>query len=282
MKLLITHQKNKYFITLIKILQGYIQEYIQSNSKSISIVIPAYNEEKRIKPVLEEICHYIKSNKVPWNIIVSIDGTDGTENVVKELIENNPFLKYIKGKGRGGKGAAIKKAIELSSGEFTLLMDADGSISLKDIVKFTDYLTIHDVILFDRYSLEKNLIPLHRRIPSRGFNILVKVMLGVRAEDTQCGYKIVKTEYLRAAFEKISFSNAFFDVAMIYYLKKSGANIKEIPVEYKHSDASKFSVLGLVLGQGISLFGFRLRNSPFWKYVPKNIVRLYYRKFRWI
>lgn len=264
-------------------MQEYIQETVQYNNlRSISIVIPAYNEENRIRPVLEEICEYIKLNKMPWNIIVSIDGDDDTEAIVKTMRANNNFLDYIRGNGRGGKGSAIKKAVKLSSGEFTLLMDADGSISLREIVGVIHYLDFYDGIIFDRYSNKNNLIPLYRKIPSRGFNILVRGILGIKVKDTQCGYKLIESRRLRTVFKKISFSNAFFDVAMLYYLKKSGANMKEISVEYEHSNESKFNIFGLILGQGISLLGFRIRNSPLWNYIPNSLVKLYYRKFRWM
>ena len=107
-------------------------------------------------------------------------------------------------------------------------------------------------------------------------------MLGIRVNDTQCGYKIIKTEYAKKAFRKISITNTFFDVALIFYLKKIGARIMEIPVGYNHDGESKFNVVSEILGQGSSLLAFRIRNSRFYRYVPKQLVDLYYRKFRWI
>ena len=163
-----------------------------------------------------------------------------------------------------------------------MLMDADGAVALKDMVKYIGLLEMFDFINFDRYSFFGNRIPLARRVASRGFNILVKAMLGIRVNDTQCGYKIMKTEYARKAFQKISITNTFFDVALIFYLKKIGARIMEIPVGYYHDRDSKFNVFSEVIGQGSSLLAFRIRNSRFYRYVPKQLVDLYYRKFRWI
>jgi len=249
---------------------------------TFTIIIPAYNEEKRIKPVLEEICTYIGSNNLPWNVIVSIDGDDGTELLLRDFAAHYPFLSYLKGSGRNGKGSAIKRAINSATGEFVMLMDADGSISLDSVVPSLNLLGNFDVIIFDRYSDPENKMPFVRRFASRGFNVLVRGALGIKVRDTQCGYKIMRTSYARKAFDDISVSNTFFDVALLYYLKEHGADLTEVPVKYSHGDESKFNTVGEVLGQGVSLFGFRIRHSRFWKYIPKKLIDLYYRKFRWI
>ena len=262
---------------------SYSSENLSFNIEStFTIIIPAYNEEKRIKPVLEEICTYIGSNNLPWNVIVSIDGDDGTELLLKDFAAHYPFLTYLKGSGRNGKGGAIKRAINAATGEFVMLMDADGSTSLDSLVPSLNLLGNFDVIIFDRYSDADNKMPFVRRFASRGFNVLVRGALGIKVRDTQCGYKIIRTSYAKKAFDNISVTNAFFDVALLYYLKKHGAGIIEVPVRYNHGDESKFNTVGLVLGEGISLFGFRIRHSRFWKYIPKKLIDLYYRKFRWI
>jgi len=270
-------------MTLIPALQSYAQDLQEiSIQKNISIIIPAFNEEKRIKPVLDEICEYINSKKLPWNIIVSIDGNDGTESIVREMMIQYPFLSLLRGRGRNGKGGAIKRAVNVSVNDYIMLMDADGSISMDEMFRSLDLLDFYDVIVFDRYSNNENDIPFIRRFASRGFNLLVKGALGIRVNDTQCGYKIMRSQYARDAFEKISVTNAFFDVALFYYMKKNGARSVEIPVKYRHGEESKFNVIGLILGQGTSLLAFRLRNSRFYKYIPEKLVTLYYRKFRWI
>ena len=89
-------------------------------------------------------------------------------------------------------------------------------------------------------------------------------------------------DYSKSAFDKISVSNTFFDVALFYYMKMEGDRSVEIPVVYRHDEGSKFNVIGLTLGQGASLMAFRIRNSRFYKYLPEKIVELYYKKFRWI
>ena len=249
---------------------------------SVTIIIPAYNEESRIKGVLDEISDFVSTNKADWDLIVSVDGDDGTADIVRRYSSKYPFIKLNRGTERGGKGNAIKRVVSYSRGDFTLIMDADGSVRLDDIVNNIHYLHNYDALLFDRYSNPENSIPFRRRIPSRGFNILVRVFLKVKVKDTQCGYKIIRTDIVKEAFNRIGVTNTFFDVALLYHIRKMGARLKEIDVKYLHNEESKFNVFPEIIGQGVSLFAFILRHSRFYKYIPNWARELYLRKFRWI
>jgi len=250
--------------------------------KPFSILIPAYNEEKRISPVLQEISSFIYTNNLPWQVIVAVDGNDGTSDIVERMMVHYPFLSVEHGSTRSGKGSAIRRGLNAANCDFVIFMDADGSIKLSDIMQHLEKMEDYDAVVFDRYSTPENTIPFLRRFASRGFNVLVKALLGIRINDTQCGYKILKTEYARRAFRKITVTNTFFDVALLFYLNKLRARILEIPVDYNHDGESKFNVVAETFGQGLSLLAFRLRNSRFYRYVPKQMVDLFYKKFRWI
>ena len=257
-------------------------KYSTKNIPSVTIIIPAYNEEKRIGRVLREISEFIVINHLDWNVIISLDGNDNTEEIIKQFSKDYPFISYNKYNGRSGKGFAVKRVMNDSKGEFTMLMDADGSVRLESILRGFEFLPQYDMIIFDRYSAKENNIPLHRRFPSRGYNFLVRLFFNIRVNDTQCGYMIMKTEIAKSAFNSITISNGFFYVPLLYYVKKSGGEIKEIPIKYEYESESKFRVLEMVLGGGISLLAFRLRHSRLYKYVPEWTKELYYRKFKWI
>ena len=250
--------------------------------KKFSIIIPAYNEEKRIVSTLSQLCHFISEIQLPWEIIISIDGNDGTEEIVMKMMKDFSFLHFLKGNGRNGKGNAIKRAINMANGSYFILMDADNSITFRDVLNVIPEIVNNDVVILERYSLAKNHIPFQRKLASRGFNLLVRSVLGINAKDTQSGYKILKEEYARRAFDSIMVSNTFYDVALLYKIRKLGGKIIEIPVIYKHDLESKFNIISEILGQGLSLLAFRIRYSPLYKYIPKNLRGLYYRKFRWI
>ena len=251
--------------------------------KKFTIIIPAYNEANRIRPVLNDVCRFITENKLPWDVMVSIDGSDGTDMLVMEMMVQFPFLNYIKGNGRSGKGGgAIKRAIKMATGEYFILMDADNSISFAQILSAIPELAGNDVVILERYSAKKNRIPVLRRFASRGFNILVQALLGLRVKDTQSGYKLMNAEIAWKAFNSITITNTFYDVALLYKVKQFGGRIAEKPVVYSHDGESKFNVVSEIIGQGMSLLAFRVRYSLVYKHIPDSLKRLYYRKFRWI
>ncbi|EQD35854.1 glycosyl transferase family protein, partial [mine drainage metagenome] len=183
--------------------------------------------------------------------------------------------------GRSGKGNAVKRALKMVDGDFTLLMDADNSVSVRDILGKIALTKEADVVILSRYK-GSNGIPFVRRIISRGFNQLLHIFLKLDISDTQSGYKIISTKRFKEAMSKVSVTNTFFDVALLYYLQKSGSSIVETDVSYQHNYGSTFHPIGLVIGLGVSLLAFIIRRSKFYDKIPKSLVSLYYRKFRWI
>ncbi len=249
--------------------------------KKFTIVIPAYNEEKRITPVITKITDFISKNNLPWKIIVSVDGNDGTADIVKKFSEKYNFVELNKSSGRNGKGAAIRRTLNQIDGDYLILMDADDSVDFSKILENIPLIENNDAVILCRYN-EKSDIPLLRRFLSRGFNLLVKVLIGINIKDSQSGYKIFKASKFIDAMKKVGVTDAFFDVSLLFYLKESGSKIVESNVPYKHNENSRFHPLALTLGMGISLFAFRIRHSRFYKYIPESLKSLYYKKFRWI
>jgi glycosyltransferase involved in cell wall biosynthesis len=249
--------------------------------KRFSIVIPAYNEEARISPVLNDICHFISENQLPWDVIVAIDGNDSTYDIAKTFAEIYHFLRTDKSYGRSGKGGAIQRVLPKIDGEFTILMDSDNSIAFFDIVRAVPLLGSSDTVILSRYS-EKNKIPLLRKFLSRGFNMIVRSVVGLKVTDTQSGYKIFRTEFFVTSMHKVTVTNASYDVPLLYYIKKMGGRITETPAEYTHADDGKLNPISMTMSFGISLVAFRIRNSPLYSHVPRFLIDLYHRKFKWI
>ena len=103
-----------------------LDNYSVIPQKKFTVVIPAYNEENRLGPVLKEICEAIRQRGLPWNVIISIDGNDRTDELVKEMMGHYHFLNFIKGNGRNGKGGAIRRALNLASGDYVRLSGREG------------------------------------------------------------------------------------------------------------------------------------------------------------
>ena len=249
---------------------------------TFSIIIPAYNEEKRIEPVLKEISGFIYNNRLPWEVIVAVDGNDETENIVMKYREKYPFINSKKSSARSGMGGAIKRGILTSTGEIVLLMDGDGSANLEDMVRKVDLLDTFDIVNFNRYSSPENRIPFKRRFASRMFNLILKAVFAVPVYDTQCGYKIMKRSVVMPIVRRLTVSNAFFLSAFFIYAKKNSANIVEVPIRYAHSDGSKFNVIMTSISYLVSISAFKIRNSNLYDYTPKFVKELYYKKLRYL
>ena len=250
--------------------------------KPFSVVIPAYNEEKRISKVLEEISAFISSNTLPWEVIIAVDGNDRTEEIIESYRDVYPFIHSNKSSGRSGMGGAIKRGILASTGDFIILMDGDGSTSLKEIMKKIDLLNKYDIVNFNRYTSSENHIPFKRRFASRGFNFLLKSIFGITVSDTQCGYKFIRRSSIVSIVKSLTVSNAFFLSALFIYANKYGVKVVEVPVKYNHSEGSKFNVVMTSISYIISISAFKIRNSGLYDYVPDVLKDIYYRKFRYL
>ena len=248
----------------------------------LTLLIPAYNEKDAIRVVLDQYCRYISDYTLPWKIMVSVDGSDGTSDVVESFSRLYPFVSQNKNGARAGKGAAIKRGLNLINTDYTFLMDADDSVGMSDCLKALINLNGEDAVLLSRYGGYENRIPMRRLLPSRGFNMLVRSSLGINNKDTQTGYKIMKTSLFKEGFERIAVTNTFFDVALLYYLKKRSATVSEIDVEYEHREESKFNVFGEIIGQGVSLLAFVVWHSRLQRFIPARFVGIYFRLFKWV
>ena len=249
--------------------------------KRFTIIIPAYNEEKRIAPVLNDICRFVSENKLPWQVIVAIDGNDTTYDIAVSFAETYDFISIDRSHERSGKGGAIRRVLPQIDGEFTILMDADNSIGFLDIAEAIPQLEKSDAVILSRYT-GKNKIPMLRRFLSRGFNIIVRSITGLSASDTQSGYKLFRSDFFVGAMRRVTVTNASYDVALLYHIKKMGGRITEMPAEYTHADNGKLNPLSMAMSFGISLVAFRIRNSPLYAHVPQFLIKLYRRKFRWL
>ena len=208
-----------------------------------TFVIPAFNEELRITPVLEDLAAYISSNSLPWDAIVSVDGDDRTREIVLSFSKKYDFIRMSAQARRQGKGSAIKRAVAEIEADYVVLMDGDNSVSPRTIIEHLNSLKDTDCVIYSRFKLRGNHIPLVRKVISRSFNVLLRTFLAMDLDDTQSGYKAIKTSLLQSVTKKVTFTNTFFDVALLYYLRQIGAKIEELQIEYKHTYGSKFDSL---------------------------------------
>ena len=248
----------------------------------ISIVVPAHNEEKRIRKMLEGYGSFFteKKNKKEienFEILVVINNTkDKTEELVKEFSKKYKGIKYLNFK-QGGKGFAIiegfKDALKRDN-EVIGFVDADMATPPEAFYDLIKNINNYDGIIADRWNKKSRIVPkqnLFRRFISRGYNIIVRILFLMPFRDTQCGAKLYKREILEKNYKKLITINWNFDIALLYCLRKeSNARIKTIPTLWHDEKGSKVHLKRTPILMFASLIRLRLIHSPF-----KFIVRAY-------
>jgi len=212
---------------------------------SISIIIAAYNEERRIIPTLFKIKEYVTAQGLPYEIIVVDDGsTDSTHSVVTDLIRDIPHLKVIHYVPNRGKGHALRTGVLASKGEILLLTDADLSTPIEELSKLSPFIYNHkyDIAIGSRALALSEIIrkqPWWRQRMGKVFNALVKGLVLEDFNDTQCGFKVFRGETARRLFKEAHIDRFAYDVEILAIAKKRGCRITEEPVKWINSPESK-------------------------------------------
>jgi glycosyltransferase involved in cell wall biosynthesis len=229
----------------------------------LSVIIPVYNEEKRLPKTLKEINDYLRKQKFESEIIVVSDGsTDRTCEVVEGLKSQIPNLKLICEKINKGKGYGVKIGMLNAKGKYRLFTDADNSTPISEIEKFwPEFEKGADVVIASRDIKGAILDPpqtLFRRFVGEVFKYLRKIIVGLwEIEDTQCGFKCFKEEVAEKIFPKCKIERFAFDPEVLLIAKKMGFKIKEVPVYWKNDLQSKVKFKSMVK-MLIDLFKIRI------------------------
>ncbi|OQX78940.1 MAG: hypothetical protein B6D56_08085 [Candidatus Omnitrophica bacterium 4484_70.1] len=216
----------------------------------ISVIIPAYNEEKRILPTLEKVYDYFsRVQNMDFEIIVVDDGSkDNTEKVVKNFAKDkSKRVKFIKHKENKGKGTAVKTGMMEAKGEYILFSDADLSTPIEEFGKLKKAIDRgYDIAIGSRGLPESKIVipqPWYRRYIGKIFPLIVRIIVMKNFRDTQCGFKLFKKKIAKELFANLVTSGFAFDVEILYKALKKEYNVKEIPVKWYNYKESKVSIL---------------------------------------
>lgn len=211
----------------------------------LSIVIPAYNEEKRLATTLQAVQNFLSKQKYKSEVIVVDDGSrDQTSATTQKYKGQIPTLKILKHKVNLGKGAAVKSGVLNSSGEYVLFADADNSTPIEELDKLLPYATKenYDLVIGSRYTKESDVQirqPWYRRFLGRTGNLVIQIFLLPGINDTQCGFKLLKGDVARELFPKLTINRFGFDMELLYLAKKKKQKIKVVPVSWLNSAQSR-------------------------------------------
>ncbi|MDP1695954.1 MAG: glycosyltransferase [archaeon] len=239
----------------------------------VSIIMPAYNEEKRIESTLKAYSTYFKNNLkkegLDYEILVAINNTtDRTEEIVKKISKSDKKIIYIS-LIKGGKGYAIiegfKDALKRNN-DLIGFVDADMATPPEAYHALIKGIKEHGGAIASRWtkgSVIKAKQTLRRRIMSTGFNALVRSMFLMPYRDTQCGAKLFKKEVIQAIVNEIGITDWAFDIDLIYKIRKKEFRIKEIPTIWYDKRDSKLNLNRVPFQMFAGISRIRLINSPF-------------------
>ncbi len=215
----------------------------------LSIVIPAYNEERRLPQTLESVITYLQQQSYKYEVIV-VDGgsVDRTSQVVKDFQKDQSRLRLIRLPKNKGKGFHVRTGILDSRGRFIIFTDADLSTPIKEVEKLWPLFEEGiDVIIGSRRSAGSRIVEPQnwlRRFMGRTYNRLNK-WLGIRdVEDVPCGFKGFQKEAAERIFQATRLNGFSFDAEVLYLTqRKYNLRWRQVPIEWKHSGGSKVHIL---------------------------------------
>lgn len=227
-------------------------------NSNISIIIPSKNDEQFFKHNFEILQNYFKNRNWDYEVLLVSNGSSKSNlEFINTIISDK--LKHFSLE-ESGKGLAIKYGIEKAKYNNILFMDADFSVSINELDKFiNENKLIGDILIGNRRSNESinNGTPYIRKLVGSAYLLMMRLVLGFKLSDTQCGFKIFrKDDYLK--IDGVEFNNFSFDIELLYKLSKI-KKIIEIPVNYDHNSDSKVSIINDSLAMFMDLIRLRMR-----------------------
>lgn len=219
----------------------------------LSIIIPAYNEEKRLGASLEKVAEFLATKSYSKEVLVVDDGSnDGTIALANQYIERfrtqGISLRIVKNPTNSGKGYSVRNGMLNAKGEIAVFTDADLSTPITELDKLIEpIINGEQDIVFGSRALPESNITTHqstlRETAGRTFNQLMKVLTGLPYQDTQCGFKAFRLEQTRWIFEQQRIYGFGFDVEILFIAKKHGLRSLELPIIWADVAGTKVSVL---------------------------------------
>lgn len=249
--------------------------------EKITIIVPAYNEEKRIGETLEKygqfFTHLKKTKKLDAEILIVINNTqDKTEEIVQKYKKKYAIINYLNFK-QGGKGFAItegfRAALKNKKNSLMGFVDADMATSPQAYYDLIKNLDKFDGIIASRYVPGAKVNPrqtIKRVIVSRIYNLLIRILFLMNYRDTQCGAKIFRREVIEKTIESLGITQWAYDVDLLYQIKIKGFRIMEFPTIWSDKEYSKINLKKAGTNMVLSVIRLRMLYSP-----AKDFIRLY-------
>ena len=226
----------------------------------LSVVMPAYNEGRGIEGSLERVDYFAQKTGFKYEVIVVDDGSlDDTSKKALSYANKNGHVRIASYAKNSGKGHAVKTGFALARSDTIVFMDGDLDVEPEQIAFFVKALDHADIVISSKWHPDSKVeISTTRRFLSHGFNLLARLLTGVKFKDTQTGLKAVKRKQFERIFSKLMVKRFAFDVELLALAKIFGLKVMELPVRAK---VKKMVSLREVLQMLVDLLGitYRLR-----------------------
>src|SRR5436190_6107465 len=213
---------------------------------SLSVVIPAFNEERRLGSTLVEIARYLETQPWTWEIRVVDDGsTDATVAVAEGFAAGEPRV-VVQREPHRGKGGAVKAGLSAASGQFRFICDADLSMPIEEIARFLPPAAApFDVAIGSREGRKARRVgePKYRHLMGRLFNRGVQWLVLPGIEDSQCGFKMFTADAVRSIFPRVTVDGWAFDVEVLAVARAQQLRVIEVPIEWHYREESRLNMM---------------------------------------
>jgi len=222
-----------------------------SSPPELSVIIPAYNEERRLGRTLTRIRDYFAAGPFGLDrieIVVVDDGsTDGTAKVTRDYARELPCLRLVSNSVNRGKGYSVRHGMLEARGRIALFTDADLSAPIEEFEKLLTAIDAGNDVAIGSRALDRSLISTHqsrfREVAGMIFNGFVRIFTGLPFHDTQCGFKAFVSDRCRVVFEQQRIERFGFDPEVLFLARRHGLRAAEVPVRWAHDPATKVHVL---------------------------------------
>ena len=231
----------------------------------LSLIIPAFNEERRIGKCLDRILAFLHSQPRPFEVIIVDDGSrDRTVEVARQAHKSDPAVRIERQPCNLGKGEAIRKGMLVADGRYLFFSDADLSVPIESLPSFLSRLESDaDVAIGSRRTAGAVIEvhqPFYREQMGKVFTQLSSWILALPISDFTCGFKGFRREAARELFSRQRLKDWSFDAEMLYLAKLKGYRTKEIPVSWRDDRATKVRLGRAVFSSFLGLLKIRLHH----------------------
>ena len=244
---------------------------VSNQSPSLLLLIPAYNEEHRLEPVLRDFAeHFQQHYNGPFQLVVVLNGcVDDTIGVVRRVAQDYKTISALEFPGRIGKGGALIEGLKLAPlADLIGYVDADGATSPRAFLDLVKRSGEADCVIASRWirgAILHQSQSNKRQFASRVFHAIVQVLFWMNIRDTQCGAKVIRREAVEKIHSSLRIADMAFDINLLYSLKRAGYRILEVPTEWTDKIGSKVVLGKTSLTMLLSAVRLRLVYSPFYK-----------------